>query len=454
MQSLLPQQFSVADTNSTAHGDPWWQDFGNSDINTVVNNALAGNLSIAQAEARLRQAAARARKAGAALVPELSLAGGAGVSRQHSDSSPTSESAATTDTESYSLGLSAASYEVDLWGRVRAARNAARETWQASAQDLATARITLSADITDAWLQLLELQNRRALIASQLETSRKLIDLLQVRRRLSQSSALDVYQQEQSAAAISALVPQVDIQLTVLTNQLNILQGRAIDTPLPQSITNLPTLPPLPSVGLPADLLTNRPDILAAQRRLESAGWNLAAARADRLPALRLTGKAAYQSDQFSSLFDNWILNIASSLTAPLIDGGRRRAEVDLQQAALDEQLAAYKATVLNAVAEVENALQREQQQQRLLEALQRQRDFAYSALLEARNRYRKGSIDYLNVLTALTSVQTLDRQLITAQRQLLSYRVGLCRALGTSWNADLQNSRLTANNEDNHEQK
>ena len=155
------------------------------------------------------------------------------------------------------------------------------------------------------------------------------------------------------------------------------------------------------------------------------------------MPALRLNGSATYQSGEFGQLFDNWILNIASGLTAPLIDGGRRTAEVRRQQAIRDELLAGYKYTVIKAVADVENALHREQQQQVLLAAQQRELDFANKALKEAETRYRQGSIDYLNVMAALSSAQRLERQLITAQRTLLSYRVALYRALGCSWTAE-----------------
>lgn len=435
--ALMPEAFSdsrQAEDRSAPAPTGWWQDFADETLNTLVGSALTQNLTLAQADARLRQAGAQAAKAGAALIPELTLSAGAGQTRTRVAEAPPEGNALTTDTEKYSLGGAFAGYEADLWGRVRSTRNAARNQFKASYFDLCTAMMTLSADLTTSWFSLRALQSQRALLGSQYETGVTLVDLLKVRQRRSQSSALEVYQQEQNTAAIAALLPQVDAQLAVLTNQLNILLGRSIGAPLPESDATLPALPPIPETGLPADLLTNRPDIQAARQRLESAGWNLAAAKADRLPALRLNGSATYQSEQFSELFDNWILNIAAGLTAPLIDGGRRRAEVARQEAVLDEYLAAYKAVLIQAVADVENALHRERAQRRHLEALEREVSFARLALTEAQTRYRKGSIDYLNVLAALTSTQRLERELITAKNTLLSYRISLYRALGGSW--------------------
>ncbi len=181
-------------------------------------------------------------------------------------------------------------------------------------------------------------------------------------------------------------------------------------------------------------MLTRRPDIQAALHRLEAAGWSLAAAKADRLPAVRLSGSAAYQSDDFADLFDNWLANLAAGFTAPVFDGGRRSAEVMRSEAVRDERLSAYKETVLQAITEVENALIREDRQAAYLATLQQQLDYARQALKEAQNRYRNGSIDYLNVLASLTSVQRLEQDVIRGRQALYSERISLYRALGGTW--------------------
>jgi NodT family efflux transporter outer membrane factor (OMF) lipoprotein len=430
---LLPETYSVIATNPSP-SQVWWQDFNSADLDRLIGLALTQNFSVVQAEARMRQAEAQAIKAGAVLWPELSVQGSASSTRQYTDSPVNPEAGKTTSTESYSLGGVAASYELDLWGRVRASRDSARSTYQASRSDLEAAWMSIAAQIADRWLQLQANQTKLELLRKQLETNRTLVDLLELRNRSGQATALDVVQQRQTAAATESAIPPLESAIVVLTNQLNILLGQPYATPLELADSGVPDLPPLPDAGLPGDLLTNRPDVQAAALRLESAGWSLASAKADRLPAIRLSGSAVYQSDAFADLFDNWLANLAAGFTAPVFDGGRRRAEVRRNEAVRDERLSAYKEAVLQAITDVENALIREDRQQAYLDSLQRERDYAKNALQEAQTRYRNGSIDYLNVLASLTSVQRLEQDMISGKLALLQERIGLYRALGGTW--------------------
>ncbi len=430
---LLPEAYSVPGSAESS-APLWWQDFQSTDLDRLMGLALTQNFSVVQAEARMRQAEAQALKAGAALWPELSVQGSASATRQYTDSPVNPEAGNTTDIESYSLGGVAASYELDLWGRVRSTRNVASRGYQASRYDLATAWMTISAQIAEQWLQLQSSQAQLELLQKQLETNHTLVELLELRNRSGQATALDVVQQRQTAAATESQIPPVESAIGVLTNQLNVLLGQPFASDLSLSGDAYPALPPLPATGLPADLLTNRPDIQAAALRLEAAGWSLAAAKADRLPAVRLSGSASYQSDAFADLFDNWLANLAAGFTAPIFDGGRRSAEVMRTQAVQDEQISAYKETVLQAITEVENAWVREDRQQAYLETLQKELGFAKTALKEAQTRYRNGSIDYLNVLAALTSVQRLEQDVIRGRQVLYSERISLYRALGGSW--------------------
>jgi outer membrane protein TolC len=185
-------------------------------------------------------------------------------------------------------------------------------------------------------------------------------------------------------------------------------------------------------------LLQNRPDIAAALRRLEASDQDLAAARADRLPSLRLTGGAAYDSDELEELFDNWIVSLAASLTAPILDGSRRRAEVEINRAAVQQQLAEYRQVVLTAVREVEDALISETKIREHIAALESQLQAAQNALTEAGTRYVNGLNDYLPVLTQLLSVQNLEIDLIRRHEDLLVARIDLYRAIGGSWVDDL----------------
>ena len=164
----------------------------------------------------------------------------------------------------------------------------------------------------------------------------------------------------------------------------------------------------------------------------------MAATRADRLPGLRLTGSGSYGGDELDQLFDNWIVNLAAALTAPIFDGGRRKVEVDINQAAVQQNLAEYRHLVLSAVLEVEDALIRETKTREHINALNNQLQAAQNALNEARSRYVNGLNDYLPVLTQLLSVHGLENDLVKRQTDLLIARVGLYRAIGGSWAYEL----------------
>jgi outer membrane protein TolC len=194
----------------------------------------------------------------------------------------------------------------------------------------------------------------------------------------------------------------------------------------------------MPSTGIPADLLKNRPDIRAAQLRLQSAGWDVSAARADRLPSLALSASAIFENEHLDLLLDNWLLTIAANLTAPIFDGKSRSAEVDRIMALKDENFATYRQTILTAIREVEDALVTEDKQQEHILELKQVIQTARKALDQATLRYRNGLNDYLPVLTQLLSVQDLERDLITQQATLLTNRISLYRSLGGTWAEEL----------------
>jgi outer membrane protein TolC len=221
-------------------------------------------------------------------------------------------------------------------------------------------------------------------------------------------------------------------------NELSVLLGKAPRSPLVISRPDLPKPAPMPSTGIPADLLENRPDIKAAQLRLQSAGWNVSAARADRLPSLTLSARAIFENEHLDLLLDNWLLSLAANLTAPVFDGNRRAAEVDRTMAMKDENLAAYRQTILKAIREVEDALVTEARQQEHILKLKQVIQTARKALDQATLRYRNGLTDYLPVLTQLLSVQDLERDLITQHATLLTNRITLYRSLGGTWTEDL----------------
>lgn len=433
-EGILPQAYSNPDRMSDV-AQRWWESFGDDQLDGLVQEALAANYSLRQNWARLKQARALAVESGAALYPDLSLDGVASKGRKRTDNGLV---ATQTDVDNYRLGLTS-SYEIDLWGRIRSERQAAVLAAEATRQDLNTAAMTLAANVTTRWIGILSQRMQKQLLQRQLEANQTLEELVELRFRKSLASALDVFQQRQLVAQSRAQIPLVEQSERLLSNELAVLLGRPPHA-APRIVSLTLTVPAkVPATGIPVQLLTARPDIQAALRRLEAADWTVAAARADRLPAVRLSADAGYQADKLDLLFDNWFVNLAANITAPLVDGGRRKAEVDRTLAVVEEDLAAYRQTVLTAIREVEDALVGEEKLQAHLTGLNEQLAAARNALYEARSRYRNGLIDYLPVLTQLLTVQSLERTIIQRKADLLVARVDLYRALGGTWMQDLQ---------------
>lgn len=428
----LPQTFSLY----TGEAEPlqhWWESFDDPHLNKLISTALEGNFTIKEAWARLKQVRALAAQAGAALYPQVDGGGEAFVGQQNFKGDPNSPFTI----EDYSLGLFA-QYEVDLWGRIRAQSESALLQASASREDLNTAAITIAAEVANRWVLIISQRMQRQLLEEQLRINETLLELVELRFRMAMVSALDVYQQQQVLENVRAEIPLVERDEQLLRHGLAVLLGKPPLTAIDIARTELPQPPDLPPSGLPADLLANRPDVRSAGLRLQAADWQITAARAARLPALSLNAGARYGQGDFDVLFSNWLLSLSANLTAPILDGGRRAAEVDRTRALAEENLAVYHDTVLTAIREVEDALTSEIKQKEHIEGLQKVVATARKALEEAGVRYRNGLNDYLPVLTQLLTVQGLERDLIRRRADLLAARVRLYRALGGTWPQEL----------------
>ncbi len=424
----LPQNFSLYTEETPDPLNRWWETFQSPELNGLVEEALTNSPSIQQAWARLAQAEAIAAKAGAARVPSVGYEGGASATRT---------GATDATIESYSLGVNA-SYELDLWGRVKSQTEAAALDRDASREQLNTAMITLTSQVALRWSAILSQRLQLDVIRNQLTANETSQELIELRFRKSLSSALDVYQQRQTVAGTASVIPLAELREELLNHELAALLGRADLKSLSISDGALPSVEALPGIGIPADVLAHRPDVRQAGLQLQSADWSVSAARADRLPAIRLTASAGYASSDAGDLFDDWIANLAGSLTGPIFDGGRRKAEVERTRAVVDERLGTYRATVINAIKEVEDALVSEQKQHEYLVALDQRLDAARLSYGESINRYRNGLIEYTTVLIQLNTLQTLERDRVASQYDLLQYRINLYRALGGTWPNEL----------------
>ncbi|QHI68022.1 efflux transporter outer membrane subunit [Tichowtungia aerotolerans] len=438
---MLPDEYRQA-VDSAAVPNAWWTAFDDAQMTRLMERALGGNLTIEQAAARLRQAEAAVMKSGADRFPSLDATGDAQTRYTHT------AGAGTSTADDFSLGLEVSRYEFDLWGRVASGHRAALAGLDASRFSLETAAMTISAETASAYFQWLYLNQRLAVLEKQLTVNRKMLSVVGKRFQTSSADALDVLQRRQQVIAAEAALPPVRASLAAAYNRLAILVGEPPQTDLALEAKALPALPERPDSGIPADLLARRPDLQREWALLAAADWNVSAARAARMPAIRLTGTLTTSNSDTDRLFDNWIGNLLAGLTMPLIDGGSLRADVARTRAAADEQLAAYREAVLGALGEVEDALSAETHQQEYVNTLGRQFEAAQQTATEAYRRYTRGLETYFEALAAETSRQNLEVSVLTAEYELLGDRIQLYRSLGGDWGAVLETVSQGENDE------
>ena len=427
----LPARFAA--TGGQALPDKWWESFDDPVLDELIEKALAANLTVKSAWERLAQAEATAKKAGVDLLPTLDADVGATGTRQKKAVSSTSDRNVIENTPEFSLGLTS-SYEIDLWGAIRSTRDAARYDVDASEEDLKTAAITLSAEIAATWYELVEKYGQIDLIGEQIDTNEKVLELTTLRFRRGQVTATDVLQQRQLVESNQGDLILARSQARVIEHELAVLLGVAPGTLEIPTVNALVTLPPLPATGIPADLVRRRPDVRKAHFDVLAADRRTAAAIADRFPQLTMTASVSTSAAYVHSLFETWIASLAANLVAPLFDAGERKAEVERTRAVTAEALNDYGQAVLESLKEVEDALVEENSQRRYIASLEKQIDLAGQAADRARDTYIGGGTDFLRVLDALLTDQSLERSYLEAQRQLIRYRIDLCKALGGGW--------------------
>ena len=421
----VPDTFSK--TGSIPMTEKWWLAFNDDNLNNLMKEALSDNLNIRGTWDRLEQARAIARKSGAAVFP--SLDGSAGASRTVNKISGSEK----TYSNKFSLGL-AASYELDLWGRVRAAKNAAELDVLASQEDLYASVISLTAEVASAWYRLVEQRGQIKLLNGQIKTNEKYLDLVTFKFRGAQVPVTDVLQQRQSLESTRAEKIIAESNRIILEHQLASLLGKTTESIVITEQSELPLLLPLPDTGLPAELIKRRPDIRMAYFRAQAADQRLTAAISERLPRVSLSAGIETNAGEVNDLFKNWLSNLTGNLIAPLIDGGRRASEVDRTKAVYSESIHVYGQVVLKSLREVEDALVQESQQHKLLENLNKQSVLSKTSSDQTREKYIHGAMDFLRFLTSILGHQSLERNKLKAQRELIDYRINLYRALAGGW--------------------
>ncbi len=394
----------------------------------VLLAVFTNNRDLAAAGAQLRRAEALAQSAGASLWPRLDLSvdgsRGTGV---FASNSGTGAPAPITVYQ----GATAASYEIDLWGRLRDDAAAATLDARASAESLADLAITLNAAAADTWLAVQAQRRLVALLQEQREASGKFLELTQLRFALGQAPAQDIGRQRQQLLDIDGQLEAARANEAVLVSELALLAGTTTDGIDIAPVETLAAPPAIPDPGLPASLAGNRPDVRAARRALEAADRRTASAVARRLPSLSLSATLISIEQSLGAVFDDALWTLGAGAGVNLFDGGALSANVEAAEASAEAALAQYAGTLLAALQEVTAALVRNDSQDRIVTNIDAQLEEADKVLVLTREGYTRGQASYLDVLNALLSKQSLERQRVDAERQQYANRIALCRALG-----------------------
>lgn len=415
-----PPAWAEAQSAPSSIQPDWWKSFASDELQALVEQALAGSPDLAIAMERVRQAEAQVRVAGSSLFPSLNL----GFDTRKTD-----------DSKSSSTSLSA-SYEVDFWGQNKAGVTGAQAGLRATVFDRESARLTLIGGVANAYFEVLSLRGRLAVARENLEIAERVLALVQARARNGAVSPLDVARQEAAVLSRRAALLPLEQQERQTLAALAVLLGRVPEgfAVGATGVTALavPTITP----GLPAELLTRRPDLAAAEAQLAAANADIAAARAALLPSIQLTASAGVASGALLAFMSGPQSSaaIAASLLQPIFDGGRRRAQVEIAESRERELVEAYRRAILSAFADVENALSAAR---RLAEreALQAQvEERSREALRLAEVRYREGADDLLSVLDAQRTLFDAQDQLAQVRLERLEAAVALYRALGGGW--------------------
>ena len=414
----------------------WWRGFNSDDLNALIDQAEHANDDLRAAVARVHQADAQRRIAGAPLLPSLTV--GANVQRARAQV-PGGE---IVTGNSFSPLLNA-SYELDFWGKNRAALAAATASDNASRYDRATVELGVLSGVASTFFQALELRDRLAIAEANLDNANRILHGLRAEEHAGIATALDVAQQETVVATVNATIPPLRQQLRQSLDALAILVGstpEAVDV-THGSLDELGQPPVRP--GLPSELLTRRPDVAAAEEQLISANANIAAARAAFFPSISLTATGGYASPALASLVTpaNRVWSIGAGLTQPIFQGGALLGQYRLSQGRYEELLADYHKAVISALSNVEDALVATTQSGDLVERQQQAALTAQRAYEFAQRQMRAGTINVLTLLNTETALFSARDALAQAKFAHLQALVQLYQALGGGWQLQEQPS-------------
>lgn len=403
----------------------WWEVFNDAELNNMMLQLESSNFDLQRAEAQYRIAQASLKATESGLFPELgwsagvnrSGAGGANVQNQYSTSA-------------------SASWEVDLWGRVRRSVEASEAGLQASVADLAATKLSLQASLAQTYFRLQKLHLESALMQETVQAYVQGLEITENRYAAGVANLSDVAAATTQLENAKGQLQSLGWQRAQLEHALAELQGLVPSAfNLNARFTYLANAPTIP-VGVPSTLLQHRPDVAAAEQRIRQANANIGVAKSAWFPDLTLTAQGGYRSGQWAQWLTapSQFWSLGPALALSMFDGGARQARIDEAFASYDAQAASYKQAVITALREVEDILVQLASMDTETQISERALNAANQALTIIRNQYQAGMVDYLSVVQVEASALSAQRALLALQADKLNLTVQLITALGGGW--------------------
>ena len=430
----IPEQWASASTASIDVEDSWIRSFNDLKLEAIVIEALEHNHDLKAAAARLSAAVSSARIVGADLLPRVSAGFNSSRQQQNFVGFPIPGFEGGVPNAKFNVfGVSLdTTWELDVWGRIRARTSAAYADMEAAQADLAAARLSLAGQTAKSWFAVAEAKQQAALARKTLDTYKITADQVRSRFESGLRPSLDLRLALSNVGIAEALFQERQEQYERAVRQLEILVGRYPDGIIAGADV-LPDIPPATPAGVPADVIARRPDLAAAERQLAAADARIRQARAALYPRISLTTSNGTISDQLRDLLDGdfYVWSIAGNLLQPIFEGGRLLAEVDRTEAVAREALEHYTSVALQAFGEVESAFVAEALLAKREAALRIAAEQATAAHTLAQDRYRSGLENFTTVLDAQQRELNAESQRIAVRRLRLDVRINLHLALG-----------------------
>ncbi|WP_248732080.1 efflux transporter outer membrane subunit [Pseudomonas sp. MWU13-2517] len=414
----LASQWDAGQSAQAAQGGRWWREFHSAELDQLIARGLAANYTLKAAVSRIDEARASSQVTGAAQYPMLNLGGN--FQRQNNYGTTPKRSV-----------FAEATYELDFWGKQRAAADSADALAKATVFDAGTLRMSLSASIADSYFQVLSLQERLRLAQSIADDARQVLDLVEVQAHQGAVSNLEVAQQRNAMQTFEAAMPPLRQQRDQALYQLAVLVGAPPEGFHLQGEGLKGLQVPQPATGLPIGLLRQRPDIQAAEARLVSANFDVGVARAAFLPNLSLDLLGG-----IDTLAGGQIWSAVGTLSQPLFQGGQLKGQLHFDQAHVQELTASYRESIIEALQDVETQLSAARELDKSYTLNQAAVDSAREAARLAQVRYRLGSTDFQTLLIVERTQYQAEDSLLQVRLQHLQAAVGLFRALGGDFSA------------------